>query len=60
MFPDTFVTFPTNAVTIDFSNDPGAKNKPLQTRTQDGLPVTIEIALQYKLKPVSTCIPPVD
>lgn len=47
----TFVTFPTNAVTIDFTNDPGAKNKPLQTRTQDGLPVTIEIALQYKLKP---------
>lgn len=47
----TFITFPTNCVTIDFSNDPMAKNAPLVTRTKDGLPVTIEIALQYKLKP---------
>jgi len=49
----TFITFPTNCVTIDFTNDPMAKNAPLATRTKDGLPVTIEIALQYKLKPDS-------
>ena len=49
----TFVTFPTNCVTLDFANEPGAKNAPLATRTKDGLPVTIEIALQYKLLPES-------
>jgi regulator of protease activity HflC (stomatin/prohibitin superfamily) len=47
----TFIAFPTNCVTIDFATDPMAKNAPLATRTKDGLPVTIEIALQYKLKP---------
>jgi len=47
----TFITFPTNCVTLDFANEPMAKNQPLATRTKDGLPVTIEIALQYKLRP---------
>lgn len=46
----TFITFPTNCVTLDFANEPMAKQAPLVTRTKDGLPVTIEIALQYKLK----------
>lgn len=46
-----FITFPTNCVTLDFANDMEAKNAPLVTRTKDGLPVTIEIALQYKLRP---------
>jgi regulator of protease activity HflC (stomatin/prohibitin superfamily) len=46
----TFIRFPSRAVTIDFSNDPGAKSPPLSTRTGDGLPVLLEVALQYKLK----------
>ena len=46
----SFITFPRQAVTIDFANDPTAKNLPLATRTSDGLPVTLEISLQYVLK----------
>eukprot|EP01052_Picozoa_sp_SAG31_P048064 SAG31_NODE_9886_length_1215_cov_2.216846_1_plen_238_part_01 len=46
----SFITFPTQAVTIDFSNAPGAKQRPLATRTSDGLPVTLEISMQYVLK----------
>ena len=46
----SFIVFPTQAVTIDFTNAPGAKQRPLATRTSDGLPITLEISMQYILK----------
>ena len=46
----TFIRFPTNCVTIDFTDEVGSKNAPLMTRTKDGLPVTLHISLQYRLK----------
>lgn len=46
----SFITFPTQAVTIDFTADPGARERPLATRTSDGLPVTLQISMRTPLR----------
>jgi hypothetical protein len=45
----SFVKYPKMVQTIEFSNDRGADLKSLQSRTQDGLEVVIEVSFQYQI-----------
>jgi regulator of protease activity HflC (stomatin/prohibitin superfamily) len=47
----SFIHFPKNLQTIEFSNDRTAVRKPIESRTSDGLEVTLEISFQYILLP---------
>lgn len=44
----SFVRYPKMVQTIEFSNDRGADLKSIQSRTQDGLEVIIEVSFQYQ------------
>ena len=45
----SFIKFPKTVQTIEFSNQKSANKGPIQSRTSDGLEVTIEISFQYIL-----------
>ena len=47
----SFIKFPKNLLTIEFSNEKTGTQKPVQSRTSDGLEVTLEISFQYILQP---------
>jgi len=47
----SFIKFPKNLQTIEFSNDRTAVRKPIESRTSDGLEVVLEISFQYVLQP---------
>lgn len=47
----SFIKFPKNVQTLEFSNDRTANRKPIESRTEDGLEVVIEISFQYVLQP---------
>ena len=46
----SFIKFPKTVQTIEFSNQKTANKGPIQSRTSDGLEVTLEISFQYILK----------
>jgi len=46
----SFIKFPKNLQTVEFSNDRTATRKPIESRTLDGLEVTLEISFQYLLQ----------
>ena len=46
----SFITFPRTAQTIEFSNSSRANDKPLATRTNDGLALSLHISFQYQLQ----------
>eukprot|EP00696_Hemimastix_kukwesjijk_P004978 gnl/Hemi2/16351_TR5443_c0_g1_i1.p1 gnl/Hemi2/16351_TR5443_c0_g1~~gnl/Hemi2/16351_TR5443_c0_g1_i1.p1 ORF type:complete len:285 (-),score=79.97 gnl/Hemi2/16351_TR5443_c0_g1_i1:395-1249(-) len=48
-FTSRFVSFPMTLVTIEFSHKKSANAEPLDTRTQEGLELKLEISFQYKL-----------
>ncbi len=43
----SFIKFPRNVQTIEFSKDRNANRGPIESRTSDGLEVVIEISFQY-------------
>jgi regulator of protease activity HflC (stomatin/prohibitin superfamily) len=45
----TFITYPSNLVTIEFSDNRGATAEPLQTRTIEGLGLTLYVSFQYEI-----------
>ena len=45
----SFIKFPKTVQTIEFSNQKTANKGPIQSRTSDGLEVTLEISFQYVL-----------
>ena len=45
----SFIKFPKTVQTIEFSNQKSANKGPIQSRTSDGLEVTLEISFQYIL-----------
>ena len=45
----SFIKFPKTVQTIEFSNQKKANKGPIQSRTSDGLEVTLEISFQYIL-----------
>jgi regulator of protease activity HflC (stomatin/prohibitin superfamily) len=45
----SFIKFPKTVQTIEFSNQKTANKGPIQSRTSDGLEVTLEISFQYIL-----------
>jgi hypothetical protein len=45
----SFLKFPKSVITIDFSSDKGADYPPLNSRTSDGLQVTLSISFQFTL-----------
>ena len=45
----TFLIYPSNLITIEFSSSKKATSNPLQTRTGDGLSLTLSVSFQYKL-----------
>ena len=47
----SFFKFPKNVQTIEFSKERTANRGPIESRTQDGLEVVIEISFQYALQP---------
>jgi len=47
----SFIKFPKNVQTIEFSRDRHSFNGPINSRTSDGLEVVIEISFQYVLLP---------
>lgn len=50
-----FLVYPANQVTIEFSENKGASGAPLQTRTGEGLGLSLHLSFQYKVN--STQIP---
>ena len=46
----SFIKFPKTVQTIEFSNSKAANQGPIQSRTSDGLEVTLEISFQYILQ----------
>lgn len=46
----SFIKFPKTVQTIEFSNSKTANQGPIQSRTSDGLEVTLEISFQYILQ----------
>ena len=46
----SFIKFPKTVQTIEFSNQKTANKGPIQSRTSDGLEVTLEISFQYILQ----------
>jgi len=47
----SFIRFPKNVQTIDFSKENTASRPPVQSRTSDGLEVILEVSFQYTLQP---------
>ena len=47
----SFIRFPRNVQTIEFSKDRNANRPAIESRTLDGLEVTLEISFQYVLQP---------
>jgi len=47
----SFIKFPKNVQTIEFSLDKTSSRRPIESRTSDGLEVIIEISFQYVLQP---------
>ena len=47
----SFIKFPKTVQTIEFSNEPNSNRVPIESRTSDGLEVTLEISFQYILQP---------
>lgn len=45
----TFLVYPSNFITIEFSDSPTATSGPLQTRTAEGLGLTLYVSFQYQL-----------
>lgn len=45
----SFLIYPANLVTIEFSNSKGATAEPLQTRTGEGLGLTLSVSFQYQV-----------
>ena len=45
----SFLKYPKNLVTIEFSDNKNAESSPLQTRTGEGLSVTLSVSFQYQL-----------
>ena len=45
----SFLKYPKNLVTIEFSESKKAESKPLQTRTGEGLSVVLSVSFQYQL-----------
>ena len=43
----SFIKFPKTVQTIEFSNEPNSNRVPIESRTSDGLEVTLEISFQY-------------
>jgi len=48
-FTSSFARFPKIAKSIVFGNSPNADAKPLQTRTKEGLSLSMDVSFQYKL-----------
>jgi hypothetical protein len=46
----SFIKFPKNVQTLEFSNDRTANRKPIESRTSDGLEVILEVSFQYSLQ----------
>jgi regulator of protease activity HflC (stomatin/prohibitin superfamily) len=51
----SFLVYPSNQITIEFSEDRQAQSQPLQTRTGEGLGLVLHLSFQYKVN--STEIP---
>lgn len=49
MMWNSFKYFPRTAKNIEFSNRPSAISKPMETRTNDGLGLTLHVSFQYQL-----------
>jgi hypothetical protein len=47
----SFIKFPKNVQTIEFSKERNANRGPYESRTLDGLEVVLEISFQYTLLP---------
>lgn len=47
----SFIKFPRNIQTIEFSQDRAANRPAIESRTSDGLEVILEISFQYTLQP---------
>ena len=47
----SFIKFPKTVQTIEFSEEKTANRGPIESRTSDGLEVTLEISFQYILQP---------
>lgn len=45
----SFLIYPANLVTIEFSDSKTATSEPLQTRTAEGLGLTLSVSFQYKV-----------
>ena len=45
----SFLIYPANLVTIEFSNSKTATAEPLQTRTGEGLGLTLSVSFQYQV-----------
>lgn len=45
----SFLIYPANYVTIEFSNSPKSTAEPLKTRTAEGLGLTLHISFQYQV-----------
>jgi regulator of protease activity HflC (stomatin/prohibitin superfamily) len=45
-----FIRFPKTFVNIEFSQREGANDGPIQTRTKNGVPITIYASFQYKIQ----------
>ena len=45
----TFLIYPSNLITIEFSSSKSSTSTPLQTRTGDGLSLTLSVSFQCKL-----------
>lgn len=45
----SFLVYPANLVTIEFSDSKGSTSEPLQTRTGEGLGLTLYISYQYQI-----------
>jgi len=45
----SFVVYPANLVTVEFSDSKKATNEPLKTRTGEGLAISLGISFQYKI-----------
>jgi len=48
-FYRSFITFPSTACTIEFSQQKGADSGPLTLRTKEGLALTLHVAFQYRI-----------
>lgn len=47
----SFIKFPRNVQTVEFSKERNANRPAIESRTSDGLEVTLEISFQYSLQP---------